>query len=314
MIQPTASRPQKPANSSLGRLLGEHQRPGQRPRPAQLGRHHPAPAQLTVADRDLVARLEQIELHQLPRAIQRPLIGPPPQKARPDLAHVIVEDRLAAHIAQLPSQLSQPLRRNARIGPQLLLDPGLERIELRRTRRPPVARRLSRAKRTPDRLPVTTGAAMDLLDRQPLHEVHAADLRPLLHTDQLPLLARSSSQAQSPTGRHQPTPRGGSDFNRRRVRSIQAAPTRAKRQSLIHPGATYAAPSMRDREMLEVALEEARSGLGEGGIPIGAAPSPLMARCWAGAGIGASSSRIPHFMARPTRFDAAAAGVPTGTP
>lgn len=37
------------------------------------------------------------------------------------------------------------------------------------------------------------------------------------------------------------------------------------------PGATYAAPAMTDREMLEIALEEARSGLGEGGIPIGAA-------------------------------------------
>jgi cytosine/creatinine deaminase len=35
--------------------------------------------------------------------------------------------------------------------------------------------------------------------------------------------------------------------------------------------ATYAAPAMTDREMLEVALEEARSGLREGGIPIGAA-------------------------------------------
>jgi cytosine/creatinine deaminase len=37
-------------------------------------------------------------------------------------------------------------------------------------------------------------------------------------------------------------------------------------------GATYAAPAaMTDREMLEIALEEARLGLGEGGIPIGAA-------------------------------------------
>ena len=33
----------------------------------------------------------------------------------------------------------------------------------------------------------------------------------------------------------------------------------------------YAAPAMTDREMLEIALEEARAGLGEGGIPIGAA-------------------------------------------
>jgi creatinine deaminase len=46
---------------------------------------------------------------------------------------------------------------------------------------------------------------------------------------------------------------------------------RAKRQSPIHPGATYAAPAMTDRAMLEIALEEARLGLGEGGIPIGAA-------------------------------------------
>jgi cytosine/creatinine deaminase len=36
-------------------------------------------------------------------------------------------------------------------------------------------------------------------------------------------------------------------------------------------GGTYAAPVVTDREMLEVALQEARSGLGEGGIPIGAA-------------------------------------------
>jgi cytosine/creatinine deaminase len=35
--------------------------------------------------------------------------------------------------------------------------------------------------------------------------------------------------------------------------------------------ATYAAPAMSHREMLEVALEEARLGLAEGGIPIGAA-------------------------------------------
>jgi creatinine deaminase len=40
---------------------------------------------------------------------------------------------------------------------------------------------------------------------------------------------------------------------------------------LSRSGATYAARAVRDREMLQVALEEARTGLAEGGIPIGAA-------------------------------------------
>jgi creatinine deaminase len=58
--------------------------------------------------------------------------------------------------------------------------------------------------------------------------------------------------------------------------------------------------------MLEVALWEARSGLAEGGIPIGAALSPLMASCWAVGGTDASRSEIPRFTARPTASDEAA--------
>src|SRR5207245_872784 len=55
-----------------------------------------------------------------------------------------------------------------------------------------------------------------------LHEVHAADLRPLLHSDQLLLLA---SAWLSESGCH---PRqGGPFFNRPRVGSIQAASTEA---------------------------------------------------------------------------------------
>jgi hypothetical protein len=42
------------------RLLGEHHRAGQRPRPTELGGHDPAPTGLAVAD--LVARLEEVEL------------------------------------------------------------------------------------------------------------------------------------------------------------------------------------------------------------------------------------------------------------
>src|SRR5215211_7990396 len=47
------------AEEQVGRLLGEHKRASQRPRIAELGSHHPAPAGLAVADRDLVARLDR---------------------------------------------------------------------------------------------------------------------------------------------------------------------------------------------------------------------------------------------------------------
>ncbi len=64
-----------------------------------------------------------------------------------------------------------------------------ERIQLRRPRRTPIARRLSRAQRPPDRVAAMARAAGDLFDRQPLHEVQAADLGPLLHPDHDLLLA-----------------------------------------------------------------------------------------------------------------------------
>jgi hypothetical protein len=93
-----------------------------------------------------------------------------------------------------------------------------------------------------------------------------------------------------------------------------SAKSRAKRQSLIHPGATYAAPSMGDREMLEVALKEARSGLGEGGIPIGAA---LFTADGTLLGRGRNrrvQEQDPSIHGETDAFDAAAAGAPTGTP
>ena len=65
--------------------------------------------------------------------------------------------------------------------------------------------------------------------------------------------------------------------------------------------------------MLEIALEEARSGLAEGGIPIGAALFAADGKLLGRAGIGASRSRIPHCMVRPTRFGAVAGGAATGT-
>ena len=131
----------------IRRLLREHQRARNHARPAQLDGHHVAAAGLPVADRDRLARLPQIALHQLPGPIDRALERAPHQEPRPHLAHVIVEDRLAARVAQLARELPQPLRLHRRLRPQLLADPLPERVELRHRRRTHIPRRRLRRQR-----------------------------------------------------------------------------------------------------------------------------------------------------------------------
>jgi hypothetical protein len=180
-----------------------------------------------VSDRDRLTRLEQIELQQLAGSIKRPLVGAPGQVTGTQLAQVVVQDRLRTLVAELLDQLTDALTGQARIATQQAIDLVAEGIELRAPSRPAVAGRLIAAKRAPDRLAIAAGAAVDLLDREPLDEVHAADLRPLLHTDQLLLLAsacRTEPRLKAPPDGATRQP-GGSVFNRRRVRSIQAAPT-----------------------------------------------------------------------------------------
>jgi hypothetical protein len=48
-----------------------------------------------VTDRDLRARLPEIELQQLAGPIDGALIGPAALKQRPDLAQIVIEDRLS---------------------------------------------------------------------------------------------------------------------------------------------------------------------------------------------------------------------------
>jgi hypothetical protein len=93
-----------------------------------------------VPDRDLYPRLPQIELQQLAGAIDGALERPPPLEQRPDLAQVVVEDRLCARIAQRLDQLADPLAGKLRIGLQQAVDLVLERIELRRSWRALIAR------------------------------------------------------------------------------------------------------------------------------------------------------------------------------
>src|SRR5437899_2152089 len=91
------------------------------------------------------------------------------------------------------------------------MDLVAERVKLGRPRRPPVPRRPSRAQRAPDRVAAVAGAPHDLLDRQPLHEVQATDLGPLLHPDHTPLLApNATTKRGSPPTRTAPAaPPGG---------------------------------------------------------------------------------------------------------
>lgn len=58
-----------------------------------------------MTDRDVLARLPQIALHQLTRPIDRPLKRPRGQEPRADVANVVIKDRLAALIAKLGRHL-----------------------------------------------------------------------------------------------------------------------------------------------------------------------------------------------------------------
>ena len=121
--------------AQIRELLREDQRRGERARVAELGRHHPAAAQLAVADRDRPRGLPEIELAQLAGPVDRALVGAQRQVAGADLAHVVVDDRLGAVKAQLGDQLADPLRGDAGLSAQQLGDLAPERIELARPRR-----------------------------------------------------------------------------------------------------------------------------------------------------------------------------------
>ena len=137
-------RPQRPQTAAdpeqqIRRLLGEDQRAGAGARVAQARDHDPALAGLAVPDRDLAARLPEIELADLARPIDRALKRPRRRREqRPHLAQVVIDDRLAAIEAQRRDQLPDPLTRQRRIAVEQPMDLVLERIELRRP--PPRAR------------------------------------------------------------------------------------------------------------------------------------------------------------------------------
>jgi hypothetical protein len=181
----TAAHPQQ----HVGRLLGEHQRAGDRARVAKLRGHHPAAARLAIAHRDLTARLEQVELQQLARPIDGALIGALGRKQRPHLTHVVVEDCLRAVEADLAQQLAHALAGNARILAQQPVNLVLERVELRGAPCPAIPRRALAPQRTTNGVAVMPGALGDLADREPIDLPHPPDLRPAPHVEHPFLLA-----------------------------------------------------------------------------------------------------------------------------
>ena len=178
--------PQRPQAASdapqqIRCLLGEHQRARTRSRIAKAGNDDVALACLTMADRDLTLRLPQIELADLPRPINSALERALRREQRAHLTQIVIDDRLAARIAQRLDQLTNPNPSQLAIRAQQLADLHLERVELRRPLRTAKTWRGIRAQRHPDRVASQPSAAHQLLDRHPANEVLPAQLCPPLH-------------------------------------------------------------------------------------------------------------------------------------
>jgi hypothetical protein len=145
-------------------------------------------------------------------------------KDRPDLAQVVIDDRLATHIAQRLDQLTDPLARHVGLVLEQPANLVLERIQLRARRCSPITRRVRRAQRRPHRVATQPVPPRQRLDRDATNEVLASQLGPLLHANQpLPPLARQREvrRPSDASARAQE----GSNFDHRRGVSFQPAPT-----------------------------------------------------------------------------------------
>src|SRR3954451_20001990 len=218
------------AEGDVFELLREDERCGERARIAELGGHDVAAAGLAVADRDLLSRFEEIELEQLGRAVERALVGAVAPVERPELAHVVIQDRLPALVAEVLDQLADALGRGPRVLLQEALDLVAEAVELRGPWRALVARGLVAAQRAADGVAVVAGAPDDLVDREPVDELHPPDLRPALHLEHcLPPRQSHDSARLGFAPDETAYPSTGCDFNRPRRVIIRAAPTPVKR-------------------------------------------------------------------------------------
>ena len=166
------------------------------------------------------------------------------QEHGPDLAQVIVDDRLAAIEPQRLDLLPDSHPRQLRVVLQQPVDLVLERVELRRPLRTLERRRQIRPQRPLDRVPRQPRPAHQLLDRHPAHEMLPPQLRPPLHvkhasswpsinTNEARLTITPDASATIPGGQIS-TGEGGSVSHRRRQRGapLDEASTRVQ---AIHP-------------------------------------------------------------------------------
>ena len=265
--QPTRSCPQNAANASVGRppwpwmpawrsqtsvfgnaaqprqaardpgqqilgLLGEHQHAGAGARVAQARDDHPAPARLAVTDRDLRPRLPDIELADLARPVDGALKRPARRREqRPNLAQIVIDDRLARPAAQRLQQLTDPDPGQLGILAQQPVDLVFERLQHARLRRPLIARR-----------PLARSARRTVLRDSPVARASSLiDLPPTKCSRRSSAHCSTSTTPQPPLSSHRPTrlsttpdgsatrPRGsvfvrrrGSVFTRRRQRATAA--------------------------------------------------------------------------------------------
>ena len=166
-----------------------------RPTPAGSGRGRPGSR----------PGLPEVELADLPRPIDRPLIGPRRHEQRPHVAQIVIDDRLAAIEPQRRDQLTDPLAGHLGVTAQQLVDLVLERIQLRPRSLAPVPRRRRRPQRRPDRVAAQPGPPRQLLDRNAADEMLASQIGPLLHADQpLPPSLDHQTERESPSLRTPP--------------------------------------------------------------------------------------------------------------
>ena len=114
-LRKRTQRPQAAADpeQQVRGLLGEDHRPGTGTRVAQTRNDDIRLAGLAVTDRDLVLRFPHVELADLTGPIDRALKRALIDEERPDLAQIVINDRLATHVAQRRDQLTDALPRRS---------------------------------------------------------------------------------------------------------------------------------------------------------------------------------------------------------
>ena len=206
------------------RLLGEDQRASTRARVAKARNDDKALPRLAMTDRELLAGLPQVELADLPGPIDRPLKRPRcRRKQRPDLAQIVIDDRLAAIEAQRRDQLTDTLARQPRIGFSSRWTSSLNgsSFDAADAADSGGASTATRGEPCCDR----SRAPGELLDRQAADEMLPAQLSPALRV-QHPFLPASITVDQARVRTHPENHASrGCIFNRQKGVSIQPAPT-----------------------------------------------------------------------------------------